>query len=179
MSIAPEIAHLWGAVESAAPNDPLPLLIVADRCAELHPLFPKGGWADFEFTLRWCAGRERRPYRTSQVKFPWCWVCDRDRYRRLSRPEVQRRKYAVLPRELFQIENGDAESNSWRTNFDAYESLNRCLRRLRRILAAPTVTIPPSPEVVKAGPVTCATCGLMRARTKFDCPVCRSSEVQA
>lgn len=178
MSAPDEIAALWPSVEQAAPNDPLPLLVCADRCAELNASDTGKRWDHIEFALRWCAGRSRRPYRTKLVRRPWSWTRLQVWSRGTSNAELRRREPSVIPASVFDKSMVDAWEYGFKDSYFAYAALCDWLALVRADLSAPTLTLPSPPEVVKAGPVTCAACGILRARGKLECPLCRSSEVQ-
>jgi len=182
VSAPKEIADLWPAVEQAAPDDPLPLLVAADKCAELHAATNPPWWvSQLEFALRWCAGRNRRPVKTGYVRHEWMWICKRKKgqYRTVTGGQLKRDECCVLPRLVFEAFAGTCEFDRWRTSFTAYDYLMKGLEDLGAALRAPKLTLPPPPEVVRAAPVTCASCGVMRARTRFQCPVCHSNEIQS
>lgn len=177
MSAPKEIAELWPAVEQAAPNDPLPLLVCADRCAELCASDTGKQWDHIEFALRWCAGRNRRPYRTNLVRTPWTWMRLQSYYYGASGAELRRREPSVIPASIFNKSMGESWEQRFKFSYFAYAALSDWLALVRADLSAPTLTLMPPPEVVRTGPVACAACGLMRARGKVECPVCRSTEV--
>lgn len=169
MSAPNEIAELWPAVEQAAPNEPVPLLVCADRCAELHA-HDSGTrpdsvrWDRLEFALRWCAGRGRRPHRTKLVRRPWAWTRSQAWYSGVSNAEVRRREPSVIPASVFDRSIVEGWERRFRSSYFAYTALCNWLAIVRSDLSAPTLTLPPPPEVV-------------RARGKVECPVCRSTEV--
>lgn len=176
VSAPKEIAELWPAVEAAAPNEPYAMLIAADRCAELHAANPNRGWDHLEFALRWCAGRNVRPYRTKHIREPWLWLRDQSSYRHLSWKEVDRRDHAILPRCVYDELNSELCEIRYKSSYLAYEALAAWLDGVRSALHAPTVTILP-PDVVKTAAVVCASCGVMRARDRLECPVCKAGEL--
>lgn len=168
-----DLEDLWPNVESAAPDNPGPLLVVAGWCEENDE-------PSLAYALKWCAGHQKRPWKRSTVRRPWRWIRQQSRYVKLSKKAVERLSYAIIPTAIF--DQDDDYPNACFINFsgsvDAYRELSLWLIKARRDVEIPTIVIPPQPEIVKLDPLTCAMCGIMRSRDVVTCPVCRSDEVK-
>ncbi len=167
------LGDLWPGVENSAPDDPAPLLVAADKADE-------EGDPRLAYALRWCAGKRRRPYRRGNiVRRPWVWLRDQSSYRHISSKEVQRREACILPRCVFDEWGDDTCENEFKTAQHAYDQLALCIGNVREAIEVPTIVLPPAPQIVATGPVECQRCGILRARTVLDCPVCKSNEVRS
>jgi hypothetical protein len=174
--VSATLEELWPGVKAAAPDDPAPLLVAADKCDEV-------GKPDLAYALRWCAGKKRRPFLAKKAigggrRDAWQWFTDWKLTTFLLPREVKVRKPAILPAIVFTAGRYEHPWIMWANVQRAYDWLGFALANLRVVVEVPNIVLPPQPEIVRAGPVTCAACGIMRDRDKLDCPVCKSSEVK-
>lgn len=165
------LEDLWPGVEAAAPDNPAPLLVCADCCDE-------SGEPQLAFALRWCAGHGKRPHRRPEVRrWPWRWIRENaQRPKSVTQTAVRSMQHCVLSQWIFAV----ARHPTWCIDHSqarwAYNWLANQLWTLRGVVEIPNVVLPP-PTVLPTGPVQCAGCGVLRARDRLDCPVCRSTEV--
>lgn len=164
-----QLADFWPGIESAEPDSPAPLLVCADWCDENEQ-------PNLAFALRWCAARGRRPFRRVEVKrHPWEWLREQSRYTGLAKTQVAARAAAVLPRLIFDNldhNRGHSHTYAYKGSLGAYSELAAALAGIHAALDLPTITVTARPEILRADPITCEGCGVMRARVVELCPVC-------
>ena len=167
------LTELWPGVESAPPDNPVPLLVCADCCDESDK-------PTLAYALRWCAAHKRRPHRrTDVVREPWQWIRDQKRYDGgLSLRKVQQRRPAVLSALVFSAAGLNANQHSVATQLIAYYWIASALDRIRKVVEMREIVLPLQPAIVRLGPVTCAQCGIVRERERVACPVCYSTDVK-
>lgn len=165
---------LFANVEKAGPDEPQPLLVMADWCQD----HDEPHWS---YALKWCAGHRRRPFRRHDVlKQQWVWVRRQKAYRSLTRAELAVRASAVLPAVVFDHLGGWYSGDVWQATYmgarPAYLALVKSLQQLRMTLDVPDLP----PELVRPTEVeltVCRQCGISRAKFVELCPVCKSPEV--
>lgn len=110
----------------ASPEDPLPMLILAD-------FYDEANEGDLAYACRWCAAFGKRPvnYKT-HYREPWIWGLFLESYQI---PEC-----CVLPGEIHQLIMGEGRYGmSWNESFKkAMVVLSRVLGRLKRIVEIPS-----------------------------------------
>lgn len=162
---------LWSGVEQARADDPAPLLVCADWCDEHQKV-------DLAYSLKWCAGKKRRPYlRTDVSRNKWQWYENGRRFRdSFTKAQRQDRVAAVLQPVFFVC--AASRSDDWRASFatglDAYSWLAETLANLRKAVEVPDIVLPPQPDIARIDPVVCDSCGVMRGRHVTACPVCHA-----
>lgn len=170
------LEELWPGVEAAKPDDPAPLLVCADLCDERNK-------PSLAYALRWCAAHKRRPFRRADVsRIPWQWIRDQKRYATgglLSLRKVANRREAVLSPLVFAAGNIDESQHSLSSQLGAYHWVAAALAKLRAVVEMRDIVLPPQPAIIRTDPLTCSQCGIMRERSRLECPVCRSVEVKA
>lgn len=167
------LEELWDGVETAAPDNPAPLLVAADAADEEDK-------PELAYALRWCAGHKKRPHKRLGIsRFPWRWIRHQGYYRTISRKAVGLLSFAILPQPVFDA-MPNWKSGEWcadlRGSTYAYDFLAVALVNLREVVEVPSIVLPPAPVVVRTDPMTCAACGILRARHVEVCPVCKSNE---
>lgn len=162
------------AVEAAKPDDPQPLLVAADWCDE-------NGKARLAYALKWCAGKGKRPFRRTDVqRRPWLWYChSRALETALGKRTFRARGAAILSGVFHDVMKAPIGPRwvDFPTLAEAYQWLGEGLAILRQLIEVPQIIIPPQPQVVRLGPVTCAKCGALRGREFLECFACKSTEV--
>lgn len=115
------------AARGSSPEDPGPLLILADWLEE-H------GEADMGYACRWMAHKNKRPYQTRHwSRHGWEWVWMRDTKTARYYHPVNRRttpSHCILPHSYIQQRTTEGRAWYFRTWEDAVKKLAVCLQRL-------------------------------------------------
>jgi hypothetical protein len=165
------LEDLWPGVITAPPDDPGPLLVMADFC-DANDL------PQLAYGLKWCAGHRKRPYLRHDVRrYPFSWLRRQYRYQRLNPSGIRHRTPSILPVPVFEaIPNRapDSYCEEYANGKSPYIELAIALATLREIVEVPLIVLPPVPQIVRSEMILCEKCGVFRSSAFPLCTVCKT-----